>query len=239
VARMRSCSRITAFWLVEAMGIEPTNLLHAMQALYQLSYAPVARTSISEGVRPEPFVLLVQQLVLQRSGCRDPLPVRGQPKQHRGDPAMWVPRLAVPYHSMTGEEIRRFIRSTPARPGLLATVRADGRPHVAPVWIDLDDDGSVVFTTGAETVKGRNLRRTGRAAICVDDDRPPFSFVTLEGPVTIDDNLVHLRQWAARLGGRYMGAARAEEYGARNGVPGELLVHLHPERTASAADLSS
>ena len=25
---------------VEAMGIEPTNLLHAMQALYQLSYAP-------------------------------------------------------------------------------------------------------------------------------------------------------------------------------------------------------
>jgi hypothetical protein len=28
------------FWLVEAMGIEPTDLLHAMQALYQLSYAP-------------------------------------------------------------------------------------------------------------------------------------------------------------------------------------------------------
>jgi PPOX class probable F420-dependent enzyme len=195
---------------VEAMGIEPTNLLHAMQALYQLSYAPVARTSISKGVRLEPFVLLVQ-----------------------------VPRLAVPYHPMTGEEIRRFIRSTPARPGLLATVRADGRPHVAPVWIDLDDDGSVVFTTGAETVKGRNLRRTGRAALCVDDDRPPFSFVTLEGPVTFDDNLVHLRDWAARLGGRYMGADRAEEYGARNGVPGELLVRLHPERTASAADLAN
>ena len=224
---------------MEAMGIEPTNLLHAMQALYQLSYAPVARTSISKGVRLEPFVLLVQQLVLQRPGCRDPLPVRGRPKRHRGNPAMWVPRLAVPYHPMTGEEIRRFIRSTPARPGLLATVREDGRPHVAPVWIDLDDDGSVVFTTGAETVKGRNLRRTGRAAICVDDDRPPFSFVTLEGPVTIDDNLVHLREWAARLGGRYMGADRAEEYGARNGVPGELLVRLHPERTASAADLAN
>ena len=28
---------------VEAMGIEPTNLLHAMQALYQLSYAPRRR----------------------------------------------------------------------------------------------------------------------------------------------------------------------------------------------------
>jgi hypothetical protein len=33
--------------LVEAMGIEPTNLLHAMQALYQLSYAPEAATEPS------------------------------------------------------------------------------------------------------------------------------------------------------------------------------------------------
>ena len=139
---------------------------------------------------------------------------------------------------MTAEQIRAFIRST-ARPGLLATVRADGRAHVAPVWIDLDEDGSVVFTTGAGTVKGRNLQRTRRAAICVDDDRPPFSFVTLEGPVTIDDDLARVREWATRLGGRYMGASRAEEYGARNGVPGELLVRLHPERTSSAADLAN
>jgi len=29
--------------MVEAMGLEPTNLLTASQALYQLSYAPVAR----------------------------------------------------------------------------------------------------------------------------------------------------------------------------------------------------
>jgi PPOX class probable F420-dependent enzyme len=139
---------------------------------------------------------------------------------------------------MTAEQIRAFIRSA-ARPGLLATVRADGRAHVAPVWIDLDDDGSVVFTTGAGTVKGRNLQRTRRAAICVDDDRPPFSFVTLEGPVTIDDDLARVREWATRLGGRYMGASRAEEYGARNGVPGELLIRLHPERTSSAADLAN
>jgi hypothetical protein len=29
--------------MVEAMGLEPTNLLTASQALYQLSYAPVAK----------------------------------------------------------------------------------------------------------------------------------------------------------------------------------------------------
>ncbi len=38
---------------MEAMGIEPTNLLHAMQALYQLSYAPEAVFNpIRAGRRP-------------------------------------------------------------------------------------------------------------------------------------------------------------------------------------------
>ncbi len=144
----------------------------------------------------------------------------------------------MPYHAMTPEEIERFIRAVPARPAVLATVRADGRPHLAPVWVDLDDDGSIVFTTGEGTVKGRNLRRSGRAAMCIDDDRPPFSFVVLEGPVTIDDDLDQVRSWAARLGGRYMGEERSAAYGARNGVPGELLVRLRPERITSAADMA-
>ncbi len=37
-------------------------------------------------------------------------------------------------------------------------------------------------------------------------------------------------EWATRIGARYMGEDRAEEFGRRNGVPGELLVRLTPER---------
>jgi PPOX class probable F420-dependent enzyme len=139
---------------------------------------------------------------------------------------------------MTDQEARRFLRSVPARTGKLATVRADGRPHLAPVWYDVDDDESVVFTTGASTVKGRNLTRDPRASLCVDDDRPPFSFVVLEGTAEISDDLGEVRHWATRLGARYMGAERAEEYGARNGVPGELVVRLRPGRVTSARDLA-
>jgi hypothetical protein len=72
----------------------------------------------------------------------------------------------------------------------------------------------------------------------MDDDRPPFSFVAWEGPVSIHDDPETLREWATRLGGRYMGEERAAAYGARNGVPGELLVRLHPEKVTSAADLA-
>jgi len=139
---------------------------------------------------------------------------------------------------MSDREVRTFLTASPPRTGKLATVRADGRPHLAPVWYDVDDDGSVLFNTGASTVKGRNLTRDPRASLCVDDDRPPFSFVVIEGTVEISDDLVQVRHLATRLGGRYMGAERAEEYGARNGVPGELVVRLHPERVTSARDLA-
>jgi PPOX class probable F420-dependent enzyme len=138
---------------------------------------------------------------------------------------------------MSPDQVRAFLIADPARPGILGTVRADGRPHVAPVWYVVHD-GAVVFTTGSDTVKGRNLRRTGWATLSVDDDAPPFSFVVLEGDVEISDDLAAVRAWAARIGGRYMGARRAEEYGDRNGVPGELLVRLVPARVVSAADVA-
>jgi PPOX class probable F420-dependent enzyme len=139
---------------------------------------------------------------------------------------------------MSDDEVRSFLTSRPARPGVLATTRADGRPHVAPIWYAVDDDGTIVFTTGETTVKGRNLRRTGYAAMSVDDDVAPFSFVTVEGPVTISDDLDDVRRWAGLIGARYRGAERADEYGERNGVAGELVVRLRPTKVVSASDVA-
>ena len=134
--------------------------------------------------------------------------------------------------------MRAFLTVLPARPAILGTTRADGRPHVAPVWYVVDEDGTIVLTTGETTVKGRNLRRSGWATMSVDDDASPFSFVTLEGPVSISEDLADVRHWAGLIGGRYMGSERAHEYRERNGVAGELLVRLHPEKVVSAADVA-
>ncbi len=107
----------------------------------------------------------------------------------------------MPHHAMTDDEIHVFLTALPARTGKLATVRADGRPHVAPIWYAVDDDGALCFNTCERTVKGRNLLREGRAAICVDDERPPFSFVTVEGEVEIVRDLGVVRQWAEPIAG--------------------------------------
>jgi PPOX class probable F420-dependent enzyme len=137
---------------------------------------------------------------------------------------------------MTDEQWRAFV-SQGTRTGKLSTVRADGSPHVAPIWFLLDGD-HVLFNTAKESVKGRNLARDGRAALCVDDDRPPFDFVVLEGRTELSEDLDELRHWAARIGARYMGEDRAEELGKRNGVPGELLVRMRIEKVVALASMA-
>ncbi|SOD88844.1 PPOX class F420-dependent oxidoreductase [Streptomyces sp. Ag109_G2-15] len=138
---------------------------------------------------------------------------------------------------MTDEEWRAFV-SDGTRTGKLSTVSADGSPHVAPIWFLLDGD-DLVFNTGRETVKGRNLARDGRIALCVDDDRPPFHFAVLHGRARLSEELDEVRHWATHIAARYMGEERAEEYGARNGVPGELLVRVAVEKVVAIKDLAA
>ncbi|MGZ4683711.1 MAG: PPOX class F420-dependent oxidoreductase [Acidimicrobiales bacterium] len=138
---------------------------------------------------------------------------------------------------MTEDEAMAFIAEAPARTAKVATVLKDGAPHVAPVWVALDGS-DLLFNTGADTIKGRALRRDPRVAMCFEDDRPPFSFVTLRGTVTISEDPDELLRWATIIGGRYMGADRAEDYGRRNGVPGELLVRVTPTHIVGERDLA-
>jgi PPOX class probable F420-dependent enzyme len=132
---------------------------------------------------------------------------------------------------------RIFISDSPARTAKLAVVRADGSPHVAPVWVALDGD-DVVFMTSADTLKGKAILRDSRVSLCWDDERPPFSFVTLAGVATVSSDPDDLLQWATRIAARYMGEDRAEEYGQRNGVPPELVVRVTPSRVVAKVNVA-
>jgi PPOX class probable F420-dependent enzyme len=141
---------------------------------------------------------------------------------------------------MTAKETWDFLMEG-TRTAHVATVRADGRPHVKPVWFELEGTPEafrVVFTTAAGSVAGRNLRRDPRVAVTADDQVPPYSFVIVDGTAELDDDLTELLTVATRLGGRYMGPARATEFGARNGVPGELVVRVTPSRVVAQRDIA-
>ena len=138
---------------------------------------------------------------------------------------------------MSDDEVRAFL-SEGTRTGKLAVTRLDGSPMVVPIWFVLDDDGSLLFTTWHETIKAKALRRDARVSICVDEEQPPYGYVRVDGVAEIGDDPAELRAWATRIGGRYMGADEAERFGARNGVPGELLVRVRPSRVVAQADIA-
>lgn len=142
-----------------------------------------------------------------------------------------------PMQKMSSDEARAFL-SHETRTGKLAVVRQDGRPHVTPIWFVLDGD-DVVFMTHESSGKGKAVRRDDRVAMVVDDDAAPYAFVLVEGTVSISEDLDELRHWGAVIGGRYMGADRADEYGERNGVPGELLIRIHPTRIVAMSGIAS
>jgi PPOX class probable F420-dependent enzyme len=137
--------------------------------------------------------------------------------------------------AMTSEEVRVFL-TRDQRTAKVATVSDGGRPHVMPVWFVLDGE-DVVFMTGRDSVKGRNLRRDPQLALVVDEEQPPYAFVHARGVATLSEDLDELRRFATELGARYMGDERAEEFGRRNAVPGELLVRVTVKRLIAEADM--
>ena len=136
---------------------------------------------------------------------------------------------------MSPEEARAFLAGS-RRTATVATTRADGSPHVVPVWFIVDGD-AVVFTCAADSVKARNLARDPRAAASVDDETFPYSFVTVSGPVEIAVRPDDFLAWTTRIARRYVGA-RAEEYGRRNEQLDDWVVRLTAQRIFSGADVA-
>lgn len=124
------------------------------------------------------------------------------------------------------------------RTGKLAYTARDGRPLVAPIWFAVDQ-GDVVFNTGSATAKGKALRRDPRIALCVDLQEPPYAFVQIQGRAQISEEPGELVRTATLIAARYMGADQAEEFGRRNGVPGELVVRLEADKVIAEFNMTA
>jgi len=109
---------------------------------------------------------------------------------------------------------------------------------VAPVWFILED-GCIVFNTGKETAKGKALARDPRTTLCADLEEPPYGFVQVQGTAELSEDPGDLLRTATAIAARYMGEDRAEEFGRRNGVPGEFVVRLRPAKVLAGFNMTS
>ena len=137
--------------------------------------------------------------------------------------------------SITDPEVSAFLQAG-TRTGKLSYTGADGRPLVAPVWF-IVEDGRLVFNTGKETAKGRALARDSRATLCVDLEEPPYAFVQVQGNAELSEDPGELLRTATAIAARYVGLELAEEFGKRNGAPGELVVRLRPTKVLATFDI--
>jgi PPOX class probable F420-dependent enzyme len=137
--------------------------------------------------------------------------------------------------SVTDPAVHKFLAEG-TRTGKLAYLGAAGRVLVAPVWY-IVEDGDLIFNTGAGTVKGKFLAREHQATICVDLEEPPYAFVQVQGHAELSDDPSELLRTATAIAARYVGPDRAEEFGQRNGVPGELVVRLRPTKVLASFDV--
>ena len=129
---------------------------------------------------------------------------------------------------MTKDEIKNFLLQGTFT-GKLGTINQDGTPHVVPIWYTVDGENNIIFNTGNKSVKAKNIRRDNRVRLCVDDQTPLFSFVTINGIAEIISNEPsEVYKWAKIIAARYMGYNKSEEYGRRNSAEGELLVKIKP-----------
>ena len=66
--------------------------------------------------------------------------------------------------------------------GHLATVRADGTPHVTPLWVD-HDANTVLVNVRLDRVKAANMRERPSVAISIVDPRNPYRYLAITGRV--------------------------------------------------------
>jgi PPOX class probable F420-dependent enzyme len=120
--------------------------------------------------------------------------------------------------------------------GVLSVARDDGRgPWTVPIWYSYEPGGDVGIITGRDSPKTRLLRAAGRFSLCVQNEAPPYQYVTVEGPVVAIEGPVgdDVRRALAR---RYLGPERGDAFVASTPGVGEseVLVTLRPERWLSA-----
>lgn len=146
--------------------------------------------------------------------------------------------------SMSKAELRKFLNKGTFT-GKLATVKKDGSSHVVPIWFvydygnGSDKFGSIYITTGSGSIKAENIQRDNRISLCVDDQTPPFSFVTIYGIAKLHPyKEQEVLKWATKIAERYMGKKRAKSIGKRNSGEGSVLVQIEPTKIIAVKNIT-
>jgi PPOX class probable F420-dependent enzyme len=116
--------------------------------------------------------------------------------------------------------------------GVIAVEREDRAPLSVPIWYSYEPGGDVTIWTEEDTVKAKLIRAAGRFAITVQDEQPPYKYVTAEGDVTeiapaVDDEV-------RRIAVRYLGEVDGGKFTDQSLTPTSIVIRMRPRRWLSS-----
>jgi nitroimidazol reductase NimA-like FMN-containing flavoprotein (pyridoxamine 5'-phosphate oxidase superfamily) len=125
---------------------------------------------------------------------------------------------------MTVEEREAFLADVHV--GILAIERRDKGPLALPIWYQYED-GVVLMGLSGDSIKAKLLRNAGRASLTVQTETPPYQYVMVSGPVSVDSD----RRDDFAMASRYLGPELGRWYADNNpSTERSVIARLRPEQ---------
>ncbi|BBY16096.1 pyridoxamine 5'-phosphate oxidase [Mycolicibacterium litorale] len=130
---------------------------------------------------------------------------------------------------MTNDEREQFLADVHV--GVIAVERPGRAPLAVPIWYGYQPGGEVLLWTESNSLKHKLIRDAGRFAITVQDENPPYRYVTAEGDVTAIEAAEDAQVRALAV--RYLGADAGESFTDENLGPDSIVIRMRPQRWLS------
>ena len=134
---------------------------------------------------------------------------------------------------MTPEEREAFLNEVHV--AVISVPEPGLGPLTVPVWYNYMPEGEFHIWTGSDSRKVELLRETGRCSLCIQQETPPYKYVSVEGPVAME--AIQLERDLRPLVYRYLGPEEGDAYlddlGGDTAGTGDLLIRVTPERWLS------
>ena len=131
--------------------------------------------------------------------------------------------------SMTEREQQEFLAGKHI--GVLALHRRSGPPLAVPMWYGYEPGGDVLlWTDGEDTLKGRLIKKNGAFTLVVQNEEPPYRYVSVSGPVTAWEEATV--EAAYSVASRYLPERQAREFVEAFNA-GHVIIRMTPDRWRS------
>jgi PPOX class probable F420-dependent enzyme len=113
---------------------------------------------------------------------------------------------------------------------VLSVAATDGRPPASvPIWYDYTPGGNIRVTTGATRRKARLIKQNGVLTLVVQNEEPPYQYVSVEGSV-VDVTEPTPGEVAEAIAVRYLGEEAGRQFAQSLAGEETVLFTIRPDR---------